>query len=465
MTDVDSNAGAARQQPHSESPSPAPSPAARSQAAPTPATAAPAAAAADSTAPSAVTPHPLSSDPRKWGRVDDNGVVWVKTTAGEREVGSWQAGDAEEALAHFGRRFDDLATEVAVLEARLESHPGEARKTRSSAQALVETVPGANVVGDLDALETRLRAIIERSVQVEDQARRDKSAARAKAIARKEELAGEAEQIGESSTQWKASGDRLKEILEEWKTIRGIDRKTDDALWKRFSKARESFNRRRGSHFAELDRHRAAAKKAKEALVERAEAMQANTDWNDTARAFRALMDEWKAAGRATREADDALWARFKKAQDTFFDARHAAASERDAAFETNAKVKESLLAEYGPKINPEQDLEGARRVLRELQDKWDAAGKVPRNRISEFENKIRELEKKVDKAQQSEWRRTDPEAKARASQFWTRVEQFEAQAARAEAAGKKKDADKARAQAAQWREWAEAAEQAVEDR
>lgn len=463
MTDVDSNAaaqsGKARPTPGPRPGSPSPAAMAKSATPATPATAAPAAA----THP--VAPHPVVSDPRKWGRVDDNGVVFVKTTGGEREVGSWQAGNAEEALEHFGRRFDDLATEVALLETRLESHPGEARKTRAAAQQLVETVPGAAAVGDLDGLETRLRAIIERSAQVEDQARRDKSAAREKAIARKQELAAEAEQIGESATQWKASGDRLKEILEEWKTIRGIDRKTDDELWKRFSKAREAFNRRRGSHFAELDRNRAAARKTKQELVERAEAMQHNTDWNDTARAYRALMDEWKAAGRAPREADDALWAKFKKAQDTFFDARHAAAAERDAEFEANAAVKEQLLEEYRGKIDPSSDLEGARRALRELQDKWDEAGKVPRNRISELEGKIRELEKKVDAAQQSEWRRTDPEAKARASQFWSRVEQFEEQARKAEAAGKAKDAAKAKAQADQWREWAQAAEQAVEDR
>lgn len=461
MTDVDSNAAA---QPEQARPTPGPPPG-------TPSPAAMAKSAAPATpAPSPagihpVAPQPVVSDPHKWGRVDDNGVVWVKTTGGEREVGSWQAGNAEEALEHFGRRFDDLATEVALLETRLESHPGEARKTRAAAQQLVETVPGASAVGDLDSLETRLRAIIERSAQVEDQARRDKSAARDKAIARKQQLADEAEKIGESATQWKASGDRLKEILEEWKTIRGIDRKTDDELWKRFSKAREAFNRRRGSHFAELDRNRAAARKLKQELVERAEAMQHNTDWNDTARAYRELMDEWKAAGRAPREADDALWAKFKKAQDTFFDARHAAAAERDAEFEANAAVKEQLLAEYSGKINPSEDLEAARRVLRELQDKWDEAGKVPRKRISELEGKLRDLEKKVDAAQRSEWRRTDPEAKARASQFWSRVEQFEEQARKAEAAGKKKDAEKATAQAAQWREWAEAAEQAVEDR
>ena len=113
-------------------------------------------------------------------------------------------------------------------------------------------------------------------------------------------------------------------ILDEWKTISGLDRKTDDALWKRYSAARETFNRRRGSHFADLDRERAGARQAKEGLCERAEELADSTDWGATGAAFRDLLAEWKAAGRAAKDVDDALWQRFKAAQDTFFSARNA---------------------------------------------------------------------------------------------------------------------------------------------
>lgn len=405
------------------------------------------------------------SDPSKWGRVDESGAVFVRTADGERQVGSWQAGAPEEGLAHFGLRFDDLAAEVALLETRLDSHPQDARKTRASAETLAAQIPAASAVGDLDSLAARVVAVIERSGEVEAAARQRKDEQRAAAIARKEALAAEAEEIGASSTQWKSAGDRLREILEEWKTIRGIDRKTDDALWKRFSKAREAFNRRRGSHFAELDRTRASVKRVKEELVERAEALSGSTEWNDTATAFRRLMDEWKAAGRAPREADDALWKRFKAAQDTFFDARHAASAERDAEFESNAQAKEALLAEYEGRIDPAADLGAARSALRTLQSRWEEIGKVPRERMGQLEGRIRALEKRVADAADTEWRRTDPEAKARAGQFWDRVRDFEDQAAKAEAAGRSKEAEGARAQASQWREWAEAAERAVDTR
>ncbi|KAA0023347.1 DUF349 domain-containing protein [Antrihabitans cavernicola] len=443
--------------------------------APTPATPKPGAPKPGGPRPGAPKPHPVhpgeahapsvpvlaASDPSKFGRVDDDGTAWVTTPDGEHQVGSWQAGDAAEGLAHFGRRFDDLATEVALLEARLASGSGDARKTKTAAIALSESLPTAAVIGDIAALNSRLRAIIEHSDEAAAHAKEEKDKVRHAHTERKEQLAAEAEQLSTESTQWKVAGDRLREILDEWKTIRGVDRKVDDALWKRYSKAREAFNRRRGAHFAELDRDRASAKTRKEELVTQAEALSSSTEWGSTAASFRDLLTEWKAAGRAPREADDALWKRFKGAQDVFFAARNAAASERDSEFEENAVAKEALLTK-ADHIDPASDIDGARAALRDLQEKWDAIGKVPRERMQDLEGRMRAIEKRVRDAADSQWRRTDPEAVARAAQFRERVAQFEEQAAKATAAGKTRDAEKALEQAKQWREWADAAEGAV---
>ena len=71
-----------------------------------------------------------------------------------------------------------------------------------------------------------------------------------------------------------------------------------------------------GSHFAELDRERSGVRQSKERLCERAEELSDSTDWTATSAEFRKLLTEWKAAGRATRDVDDALWRRFKAAQD-----------------------------------------------------------------------------------------------------------------------------------------------------
>ena len=402
-------------------------------------------------------PVPAAGDPHRYGRVDPDGTVWLISSAGERVIGSWQAGDTEAAFAHFGRRFDDLSTEVALMESRLASGTGDARKIKSAATSLAESLPTAAVLGDVDALAARLTTILEHAdtAAATEKAKREEH--RAAQTARKETLAAEAEELAANSTQWKTAGDRLREILEEWRTISGLDRKTDDVLWKRYSAARETFNRRRGSHFAELDRERAGARQTKEALCERAEALADSTDWGPTAAAFRDLLTEWKAAGRASKDVDDALWQRFKAAQDIFFTARNALSAERDAEFRANAEAKEALLAEAERLDTSDHD--AARAALRTISDKWDRIGKVPRERGAELERRLRAVEKKV---RDTPSHGIDPDAQARADQFRERAEQYERQAEKAAAAGRTKDADEARANAEQWRQWAEAAADAL---
>jgi hypothetical protein len=401
---------------------------------------------------------PPASDPHRFGRVDADGTVWLISSAGERVIGSWQAGDTEAAFAHFGRRFDDLSTEIALMEERLVAGTGDARKIKATAAGLAETLAAANVLGDVDALAARLAGIAEHAeaTAAADRSRRDEL--RAAQTARKETLAVEAEELANTSTQWKVAGDRLREILDEWKTISGLDRKTDDALWKRYSAARETFNRRRGSHFAELDRERAGAREAKERLCVKAEELVDSTDWGATSAEFRKLLAEWKAAGRIARDVDDALWHRFKAAQDTFFKARNAATAERDTEFQTNATAKEALLAE-AEKLDTSNH-EAARSALRSITEKWDAIGKVPRERSAELERRLRAVEKKVRDAGESDW--SDPQAQARADQFRQRAEQFERQAQKAEAAGRSTEAEEAKANAEQWRQWADAAANAL---
>jgi uncharacterized protein DUF349 len=401
---------------------------------------------------------PPASNPHQFGRVDDDGTVWLISSAGERIVGSWQAGDREAAFAHFGRRFDDLSTEVTLMEERLAAGSGDARKIKANATALAETLPTASVLGDIDALAGRLSSLVEHAgaTVAAERSRRDEH--RAAQTARKEALAAEAEDVAANSTHWKVAGDRMREILDEWKTITGLDRKVDDALWKRYSAAREAFNRRRGSHFAELDRERAGVRQSKEQLCERAEAMSDSTDWAGTSAEFRKLLTEWKSAGRATREIDDALWRRFKAAQDAFFTARNALSAEKDAEFRDNATAKEALLAE-AEKIDTSNH-EAARAALRSIADKWDAIGKVPRERSADLERRLRAVEKKVRDAGEANW--ADPEAQARAEQFATRAEHYEQQARKAAAAGRTKEAQDAQANAEQWRQWAQAAVQAL---
>ncbi|MEJ8280934.1 DUF349 domain-containing protein [Pseudonocardia spirodelae] len=421
--------------------------------------------AAAPVAPPAAHPSPVPSaadDPRRWGRADEDGTITLVTAEGERVIGSYQAGPPAEGLEHFARRFDALVTETEVLAARI-AGGGDAKASLSALTTLRDGLAEAHVVGDVPALRARIDELVGRAEEGVSAAREERERARHDAVARKEALAVEAEKLAGDSTQWKQAGDRFKAILDEWRTVRGVDKKTDEQLWKRFSKAREAFNRRRGSHFADLDRQRVTAKARKEELAAQAEAIADSDEWNATAAAYRDLMTEWKAAGRAHREADDALWARFRGAQDRFFARRNEHFSARDAEFAGNAEAKRALLAEA--ETIDLSDPDTARARLREVQERWEEIGKVPREDIRTLEGRLRGIEEKVAAAAAAEWRRTDPEAQARVEQFRSRVEQFEAQAEKAEAAGDRRRAEQARTQAQQWREWLTAAEQAVDGR
>ncbi|MFY9809063.1 MAG: DUF349 domain-containing protein [Pseudonocardiaceae bacterium] len=401
-------------------------------------------------------------DPQRWGRIAADGTVYTRTADGERAVGSWQAGPAEEGLAHFARRFDDLLTEAELIESRLASGVGDPKQALSRVRTLRDELVEPAVVGDLVGLSALLDHLRQHAQETLAGAKAARDQARERATAQKEALAQEAERIGAESTQWKTGGDRLRTILEEWKTIKGVDRKNDEALWRRFSKARDAFARRRGAHFAELDRQRIGARSRKEELVAEAETLTDSTDWGATASRFRTLMADWKAAGRAPKEVDDALWQRFRAAQERFFSRRAAAFSGRDSELEQNMTRKEELVA-AAEQIDVTGDVEAARAQLRGIQERWESVGKVPRERVKQLESRLRAVEDRIRTAANA--RQIDPESEARVAQFRERVEQYQAQAAKARAAGDDRRASTAQARADQWREWLAAAERAVTSR
>ena len=133
-------------------------------------------------------------------------------------------------------------------------------------------------------------------------------------------------------------------------------------------------------------------------------------------------MREWKAAGPAPREVDDQLWQRFRGAQDTFFGARDAANAELDQEFAANAEVKEALLVEAEALV-PVTDLDAAKKAFRDIADRWDEAGKVPRDRMKDLEGRIRKVEQAIRSVEDEQWRRSDPEKSARADDMISKLE------------------------------------------
>nr|WP_300045083.1 DUF349 domain-containing protein [uncultured Nocardioides sp.] len=356
-----------------------------------------------------------------WGRVAEDGTVYVRTADGERPVGSYEAGTTEEALEFFTKRYEELEGKVHLLEQRVASGRLAPEEATSSVKALREQVVDAHAVGDLVSLAARLDALapviaVQRSARKEERAQKS-----AESKAAKEKLVAEAERLADS-TDWRNGANRLRELLATWKELPRLDRATDDALWRRFSTARTTYTRHRKAHFAEEHERRDSARVIKERLAKEAEALSSSTEWGPTAGKYRDLMREWKAAGPAPREVDDQLWQRFRGAQDTFFGARDATNAALDEEFAANAEVKDAILVE-AEALLPVTDLEAAKKTFRDLADRWDAAGKVPRDRMKELEARMRKVEQAIRSVEDEQWSRSDPEKSARADDMIGKLE------------------------------------------
>jgi hypothetical protein len=385
----------------------------------------------------------VSSDP--WGRVDETGTVYVRTADGEKVVGSWQAGSPEEALAYFKRKYEGLVVEIGLLEHRVKNTDLSAKDATAAIEHLRQQVDEHHAVGDLDALRKQLDALTQLVEARREERRAKKTKQAEEARQAKERLVAEAEELARSE-QWRAAGERLRALVDTWKGLPRLDRKSDDELWHRFSHARSVFSKRRKAHFAALDAQREEARKTKEKLVAEAEGLSGSTDWVPTAARYRELMTEWKAAGRAQREAEEVLWNRFRGAQDVFFAARSSVFAERDAEQAENLKLKEELVVE-AEKLVPVTDLKAARAAFRNINERWEAIGHVPRDARAKVEGRMHAVERALQEAEETEWRRTNPEARARAEgltgQLQAAVDKLGQQIEQARAAGNTAKADK----------------------
>jgi len=400
----------------------------------------------------------LIGDPSRYGRVASDGTVFVQTPQGERAVGSYPGKTPEEALAYFVRKFEVVAAEVALLAARIVSGAMVPEDALQSVTKLRNQIDNLNGVGNLAALRASLEQIpslIEESKpafearKAADQAA--KAEKRAAALSLKEKIVSEAETLKES-TQWKATSERLKELLDQWKKAPRLDKKSDSDLWKRFSSARNFFDKKRRQHFSTLTKQQSEVKSVKEKVVLEAESLANSTDWVNTARKYKTLMDTWKAAGRGKKNDDDKLWLRFKKAQDTFFAAKNADLEKRSVSYGENLIKREEIVKEIEALL-PINNLDETRRKFRDLKSKYMKSGQVERGKRNALDRRVDDVELTLKEAEQEQWRKSDPGAKARAAevvaQLVAAVADYESKAAKAEAAGDAKKASELREAAA----------------
>jgi hypothetical protein len=415
----------------------------------------------------------LIGDPAKFGRVGEDGTVYVTTPEGERAVGSYPGKSAEEALAYFVRKFESVASEVALLAARIKSGAMVPSDAQIAVTKLKEQIANLNGVGDLVTLAKsvdQIPSLIEGHKETYEAKKAAENAAkeakRLEASAIKEKLVEEAESLALSES-WKSTGDRLKTLLDEWKAAPRLDKKSDVELWKRFSSARNKFDKRRRTHFAQLENQSAVVTQSKSAIIEEAKKLVDSKDWLATANRFKELMDAWKAAGRGKKSVDTRLWEEFKTAQDTFFAAKKADLEKRQGTMAQNLAKREELITQFEALL-PVTDIKGARSKFHDLKEKWDRIGMTERNKRAALEARLEKVQNEIDSLHEEVARRSDPTAIAHANSvvqgLLDAIENYEKQAAKAEAAGQSAKALVAREAAAARKVWLAEAQKGLAD-
>ncbi|MGL4339729.1 MAG: DUF349 domain-containing protein [Rhodoglobus sp.] len=362
-----------------------------------------------------------TEDQAPWGRVDETGTVFVREAAGERVVGQYPDGTPEEALAYFQRKFTELAGQVTLLEQRTK-RGAPASDIAQAITALSAHITTAHAVGDLAALQNRLDALGNSVIELTEKQNEESRAATAAALLEREALVIEAETLAAqdpAKAQWKQVTASFDDIFARWQKQQAEGPrlpKTDaNELWKRFRGARTTIDMHRKAFFSELDSVHKDARATKQALVTKAQAL---IDQGASGiPSYRALLEQWKVAGRAGKKFDDMLWAQFTEAGNALYSAKNEIDARDAVVFAANLEQKEALLVEAEPLLKETNRLKAKETLLR-IQNKWDAIGKVPRDKVKSIEDRLRKVETAVRKLDEDYWQKNNPERQQRESGF-----------------------------------------------
>jgi len=355
-----------------------------------------------------------STSSTDYGRVENDGTVLVKMPDGsEKQVGQWAAGDPNDGLTFYIRKFHEIENEISLTLQRLKEGKGNAETAFKLIERVKTNLENPTFVGDLSSLSTKIEELQVIAAVKKAEFSAAKAIAKEKAMDKRKQLVEEAEKLV-GSKQWKATTQRFKEIVEEWKKLPHGVKSEEQALWKRFSTARSAFDKARRQYFSTLEAGRKEATKIKSEIVTQAKAIADSKDWTDTANKFRNLMAKWKSAPILERKEEQKLWKEFKLAQDVFFAARTAALSVMDEEHTKNLEAKK-VLADKAEKILPITDIKSARQALKPIQEEWSKIGHVPRKDKEKIESRLKSVEEAIRNAEKNELNRTDPAKSARA--------------------------------------------------
>ena len=189
-------------------------------------------------------------------------------------------------------------------------------------------------------------------------------------IHRREALIEEAKSIPVSSD-WNEVMHQVNDLRRRWRRIQYWDSAYEETLAEEFDSYIDAFYAKRREFYQ-------SAQKLKEELIEQARKVALSEEWNQATEEMNALMQQWKAAGSAGKETDDALWEQFNAARQQFFDRKHEHWEQLQGKFENARQVKENLI-EQAAALEDSQEWQKTSEKFRKLMDEWKAVGSAGR--------------------------------------------------------------------------------------
>ncbi len=191
--------------------------------------------------------------------------------------------------------------------------------------------------------------------------------------------------------EWNQFTDQLKTYQEAWKNIGPAPKSNNSELWSRYREICNTFFAHKAEFFKHFDSERNSNLELKRALVEQAEALALNTDWEKTSRELQRLQGEWRKIGPVPDRFSNKLWTRFRKACDSFFEGRRVHLDSQKEEEQKNLKAKYDLIDQLKA-LSTEviEDADEARERLSNIQEAFRAIGHVPFKELDKLRDAYR---------------------------------------------------------------------------
>ncbi|GAA4456151.1 DUF349 domain-containing protein [Rurimicrobium arvi] len=312
---------------------------------------------------------------KEYCSIDEKGSLTVKGL-GDRVVSILNHVTGDTVIQNLLDKFRDIEKHFTDFEKEWGTNEDKT-KLLSRLSRLKESVENANAIGDIEALQHKIRSwhnSIEQ--QIDDNYKA------------KEALVKEAEGLSVSNNNWKDITQKLKDISEQWKTLGFVDKKRNDALWDKLEKIKEHFFEEKRQHQEDISKEMLQNLDLKMELVDKAEALADSENWKETTEIFKQLMEDWKKTGRTIPDKNEALWQRFIAAKNNFYDRKKLHTDQIKVEQEANYAIKIALV-EKAEAMRDSTDWGVTAKAYNDLMDEWKKAGQAPAEHNNDLWNRF----------------------------------------------------------------------------